>query len=71
MRHSSGSPIATTAPVLLFRPMANELHSESEPKKNEAPSDPKLRERAERLTEKVSELSDTLREIEQTIEKKS
>jgi hypothetical protein len=51
--------------------MANEFHSESEPKKNEAPSDPKLRERAERLAEKVSSLDDTLGEIEERLEKES
>lgn len=51
--------------------MANEHHSESERKKNEAPIDPRLRERAQRLAEKVSNLSDTLGEIEKTLEKES
>jgi len=51
--------------------MANEFHSESEPNKNEAPSNPQLRERAQRLAEKVSELDDTLSEIEKTLEKAS
>ena len=52
--------------------MSNEFHSESEPKKkNEAPGDPKLRERAERLAEKVSSLDDTLGEIEERLEKES
>ena len=51
--------------------MGNQLHSESEPKKNEAPGDPKLRERVERLSEKVSRVSDTLDEIDETLEEES
>jgi hypothetical protein len=51
--------------------MTNEAHPQPEPKKNEAPSDPKLRERVERLTEKVSSLSETLGEADQTLKKES
>ena len=71
MRRSFCSPIAAMLELPLFRRMANELHSKSEPKKNEAPSDPQLRERAERLSEEVSGLSDTLRRIEKTLEEES
>ena len=51
--------------------MSNELQSESGSKKNEAPSDPKLRERVERLSEKVSDLHDTLHEVDKTLHDES
>lgn len=50
--------------------MENEHQSQSEPKKNEAPSDPNLRERVQRLSEKVSDLHETLDEVNETLDDK-
>ena len=67
MRPSSCGPIATGRARRLGRGMTSEPRSDSEPKRKETESDPNIRGRVEALKEKVSGLSDTLTQIEETL----
>ena len=51
--------------------MANQRHSDQKPEPTEAASDPNLRERVEALKEKVSGLTETLGNIENTLKEES
>jgi hypothetical protein len=67
MRLSFRGPIASGRAQRLARDMTNEPRSDSEPKRKETDSDPNIRGRVEALKEKVSGLSETLIEIENTL----
>ena len=55
----------------VLSPMPSEHHSDSESERNETSGEPNIRERVERLKEQVSGLSNSLGEVEKTLEEQS
>jgi hypothetical protein len=51
--------------------MSNERDSDFKPERNEAESEPDIHERVEALKQKVSGLTDTLSDVEKTLEEAS